>query len=76
MLTCVLHVLAVGMMEELISERADIAAFPLTLTLDRSQAVDLSYSFMNGGLGILVSFMVLSPRAGQASGRPRPSARV
>lgn len=57
MLICLLHVLAAGMMGELVSERADIAAFPLTLTLDRSQAVDLSYSFMNGGLGILVSFM-------------------
>ena len=44
-----------GMMGELVEDRADIAAFPLTLTLDRSQAVDLSYSFMNGGIGILVS---------------------
>jgi Ligated ion channel L-glutamate- and glycine-binding site len=74
-LTCLLHVLAAGMMGELVEERADIAAFPLTLTLDRSQAVDLSYSFMNGGLGILVSFVAVSPRAGEASGRPRPSAR-
>ncbi len=43
-----------GVMGELTSGRADIAAFPLSVVLPRPQAVDFSYSFLNGGIGILV----------------------
>ena len=45
---------AAGIMGELTSARADIAAFPLSLTLPRPEYVDLSYSYLNGGIGILV----------------------
>lgn len=41
-------------MGELTSGTADIAAFPLSLTLPRPQYVGLSYSYLNGGIGILV----------------------
>lgn len=47
------------MMGELVEERADIAAFPLTLTLQRPDYVDMSYSFVNGGIGILVPLPLL-----------------
>ena len=42
-------------MGELTSGNADIAAFPLSLTLPRPTYVGLSYSYLNGGIGILVS---------------------
>ena len=53
-------------MGELISGRADIAAFPLSLTEPRSEYVDLTYSYFNGGIGILVSFVhtFMKPPAG------------
>lgn len=44
-----------GIMGELTNGNADIAAFPLSLTLPRPTYVDLSYSYLNGGIGILVS---------------------
>ena len=44
-----------GIMGELTNGNADIAAFPLSLTLPRPAYVDLSYSYLNGGIGILVS---------------------
>ncbi len=43
-----------GVMGELTSERADIAAFPLSVVLPRPAVVDFSYSYLNGGIGILV----------------------
>jgi hypothetical protein len=44
-----------GIMGELTNGNADIAAFPLSLTLPRPTYVGLSYSYLNGGIGILVS---------------------
>ncbi len=41
-------------MGELSSGRADLAAFPLSLTWPRPQYAALSYSYFNGGIGILV----------------------
>lgn len=51
-----------GIMGELVSGRADIAAFPLSLTLPRPTAADLSYSYINGGIGILVQICSRSAR--------------
>lgn len=56
-----------GVMGELTSGRADIAAFPMSVVLPRPQAVDFSYSFLNGGIGIVV-------RCCTGSGYPRSCA--
>jgi hypothetical protein len=64
------------MMGELVEDRADIAAFPLTLTLDRARAVDMSYSFMNGGLGILVTAAADLSMPGQGCNRMQPCHRA
>ena len=52
--TYLLLLMSAGIMGELTSGNADIAAFPLSLTLPRPTYVDLSYSYLNGGIGILV----------------------
>lgn len=45
---------ATGIMGELTAGRADISLFPLTLTGSRPEAVDMTYSFLDGGTTILV----------------------
>lgn len=47
-----------GIMGELTHDRADIASFPLSLTLPRPTYVGLSYSYLNGGIGILVRHFI------------------
>lgn len=42
------------MMGELNSTRADLAAFPMSLIGSRPQGADLTYSIVNGGIGVLV----------------------
>ena len=41
-------------MQALNESHADIAAYPLTLIEPRPDGADFTYSFLNGGLGILV----------------------
>lgn len=43
-----------GIMGQLNTSQADLAAFPLSLTWPRPEGAALTYSFFNGGIGILV----------------------
>lgn len=46
--------LCAGIMGELNTSRADVAAYPLTLLAPRVAGADMSYSWLNGGIGIMV----------------------
>ncbi|XP_022105896.1 glutamate receptor 1-like [Acanthaster planci] len=43
-----------GMVGDVVHKRADIAAGPLTVTPDRSEAVDFTYPFMSSGITIMM----------------------
>ncbi|XP_060078529.1 glutamate receptor-like [Ylistrum balloti] len=43
-----------GMINELIQEEADLAAAPLTITMEREKVVDFSKPFMNTGISIMI----------------------
>lgn len=47
--------LCVGMVGEIVSQRADMAIAPLTISQIRMEAVDFSKPFMNLGISIMVS---------------------
>ena len=44
-----------GMLAELIYDRADITLFPLTILEARTDVIDFTYSYVDGGIGLLVS---------------------
>jgi Ligated ion channel L-glutamate- and glycine-binding site len=47
-----------GVIGQLVNNSADIAAFPLTLTVGRPTAIDMTYAYYNAGIGILASVSV------------------
>lgn len=53
-----------GVVGELVDGNADVALFPLTRTLARSQAVDLTHSFLDAGLSLLVQDYAPKPGRG------------
>ena len=42
------------MIGELVSNKADLTLFPLTLTQQRVAVIDFTYSYVDGGIGLLV----------------------
>ena len=42
------------MLAELIYDRADITLFPLTILESRADVIDFTYSYVDGGIGLLV----------------------
>jgi hypothetical protein len=48
------HLFYAGVTGELVEGRADLAAFPLFQALGRSSVIDLTYSYYESGLGVLV----------------------
>ena len=42
------------MVAELVEDRADLTLFPLTVTLARTSVIDFTYSYVDGGIGLLV----------------------
>lgn len=42
------------MVAELVNDRADLTLFPLTLTQPRTAVIDFTYSYVDGGIGLLV----------------------
>ena len=46
---------AAGMLAELVYGRADLTLFPLTILQSRTEVIDFTYSYVDGGIGLLVS---------------------
>ena len=42
------------MIGELVNDHADLVLFPLTLTQPRAAVIDFTYSYVDGGIGLLV----------------------
>lgn len=57
-----------GVIGELAAGRADIAAFPLSLAPGRPDAIDMTYSFLESGIGMVVKKRVRMSVA-QATGK-------
>jgi Ligated ion channel L-glutamate- and glycine-binding site len=45
-----------GIVGALVNRTADIAAFPLTISVNRTDAIDVTYSYWAGGIAILVPY--------------------
>ena len=43
-----------GMVGELVNGYADLTLFPLTLTQPRAAVIDFTYSYVDGGIGMIV----------------------
>ena len=43
------------MLAELVYDRADLTLFPLTILESRTEVIDFTYSYVDGGIGLLVS---------------------